>query len=38
MWLIDGIGTLTKTVSTTDDTTNNEISVELSEEVDFAEN
>ena len=33
MWFLDGTGTLTKTVTTTDDTTGNEISVELNEDL-----
>ena len=42
MWFLDGIGTLTKNVTTpddtTDDTTGNEISIELTENIDLGEN
>jgi len=37
MWFLDGTGTLTKTVTTTDDTTENEISIELKEDIGLNE-
>ncbi len=38
MWFLDGTGFLTRTVSTTDDSTENEIAVELTEDVGISGN